>query len=66
MTRFVMVTATLPAPLFDRLQADFPGLAAALGPGLHRSAPGACPPPHADYRNITYREHGNLLCYLYL
>jgi len=38
--RFVLVTATLPAPLYEHLQAEFPGIVPALGPGLHRSAPG--------------------------
>lgn len=40
-TRFVLVTATLPAEMFDELEGSFPGIGAALGPGLHRSAPGA-------------------------
>ena len=66
MTRFMLVTATLPAPLFDRLQADFPGLAAALGPGLHRSAPGALPPAHAERRSGLECERSRQLCYLYL
>lgn len=39
-TRFVLVTATLPAELFDELQNAFPGIGSALGPALHRSAPG--------------------------
>jgi ATP-dependent RNA helicase DDX18/HAS1 len=39
-TRFVLVTATLPAAEYARLERAFPGLAAALGPGLHRAAPG--------------------------
>lgn len=38
--RFVLVTATLPAPLYEHLQLEFPGIVPALGPGLHRSAPG--------------------------
>lgn len=42
-TRFVLVTATLPAALYDSLAAThFPGLVPALGPGLHCSAPGGC------------------------
>ena len=41
-TRFVLVTATLPAGLYDQLAAGFPGIVPALGPGLHCSAPGAC------------------------
>ena len=40
-TRFVLVTATLPAGLYDQLAAGFPGIVPALGPGLHCSAPGA-------------------------
>jgi ATP-dependent RNA helicase DDX18/HAS1 len=38
--RFVLVTATLPADVYSQLEPAFPGLVAALGPGLHRSAPG--------------------------
>jgi ATP-dependent RNA helicase DDX18/HAS1 len=38
--RFVLVTATLAEPVWARLQADFPGIAPAFGPGLHRTAPG--------------------------
>ena len=32
-TRFVLVTATLAEPVFAQLQRDFPGIAAAFGPG---------------------------------
>lgn len=39
-TRFVLVTATLPASTYSDLELSFPGLVAALGPGLHRTAPG--------------------------
>lgn len=40
-TKFVLVTATLPAHVFERLQGMFPGLTPAFGPGLHRTAAGA-------------------------
>ncbi|KAK9811880.1 hypothetical protein WJX72_011720 [[Myrmecia] bisecta] len=38
--RFVLVTATLPEYIYAQLQQDFPGIQAAIGPGLHRTAPG--------------------------
>lgn len=38
--RNILVTATLPADVHARLEPDFPGLVAVLGPGLHRTAPG--------------------------
>ena len=41
-TRFVLVTATLPEHVFGELQERFPGIQAAMGPGLHRTAPGRC------------------------
>ena len=40
-TRFVFVSATVPKDLYLELEEEFPGLAAALGPGLHRTAPGS-------------------------
>jgi hypothetical protein len=39
--RFIFATASLPEHTFLRLERDFVGIAAAIGPGLHRSAPGA-------------------------
>ena len=33
MTRFVMVTATLAAPVFAQLMQEFPGILPAFGPG---------------------------------
>ncbi|EFN54452.1 hypothetical protein CHLNCDRAFT_135879 [Chlorella variabilis] len=39
-TRFVFATATIPEQVYLDLEEAFPGLAAALGPGLHRTAPG--------------------------
>lgn len=39
-TRFVLVTATLPSDVYVELEAFFPGLAAAMGPGLHRTPSG--------------------------
>ena len=39
-TRWVLVTATLPTEVYYQLEPLFPGLVAALGPGLHRTAPG--------------------------
>ena len=39
-TRFVLVTATLPAHTFEQLQQDFPGITAAIGPNLHRTSLG--------------------------
>ena len=36
----MLVTATLAEPVWARLQVDFPGIAPAFGPGLHRTAPG--------------------------
>lgn len=38
--RCVLVSATLPQHTFDQLQELFPGLGAAFGPGLHRTASG--------------------------
>lgn len=38
--RFVFVTATIPDPVFAELEYEFPGIVAAFGPGLHRTAPG--------------------------
>ena len=38
--RFVFATATLPEEQYMSLEEEFPGLVAALGPGLHRTAPG--------------------------
>ncbi|GAB4820362.1 hypothetical protein N2152v2_007408 [Parachlorella kessleri] len=39
-TRFVFVTATIPDHVFADLELGFPGIVAAFGPGLHRTAPG--------------------------
>jgi hypothetical protein len=39
-TRFVLVTATIPQHVTDKLLQTFPGMQAAFGPGLHRTAPG--------------------------
>lgn len=39
-TRFVFATATIPEQVYLDLEEEFPGLVAALGPGLHRTAPG--------------------------
>jgi len=38
--RFVLVTATLPADIYGDIELMFPGIVSALGPGLHRTAPG--------------------------
>ena len=39
--RFVLVTATVPQPVFEQLtQSEFPGMAVALGPRLHRPPAG--------------------------
>ena len=41
-TRFVLVTATVPQPVFEELtQSQFPGMAIAIGPRLHRPPAGA-------------------------
>ena len=39
-TKFVLVTATLPADIYADIEYLFPGIVSALGPGLHRTAPG--------------------------
>ena len=39
-TKWILVTATLPADTYADLEPLFPGIVAALGPGLHRNAPG--------------------------
>lgn len=39
-TRFVLVTATIPQHVTDQLLECFPGMQAAFGPGLHRTASG--------------------------
>ncbi|GBF95962.1 DEAD-box ATP-dependent RNA helicase [Raphidocelis subcapitata] len=39
-TRFVLVSATLPAHTFQSLREAFPGVTPAFGPGLHRVAAG--------------------------
>jgi ATP-dependent RNA helicase DDX18/HAS1 len=39
-TRWILVTATLPNDVYMQLEPLFPGLVSALGPGLHRTAPG--------------------------
>ena len=39
-TRWILVTATLPNDIYMQLEPLFPGIVAALGPGLHRTAPG--------------------------
>lgn len=44
-TRVILVTATLPEPTFMKLKYTFPGLVAAIGPNLHRTATGMLPPP---------------------
>lgn len=38
--KFVLVTATLPADVYSDIEYLFPGVVSALGPGLHRTAPG--------------------------
>jgi ATP-dependent RNA helicase DDX18/HAS1 len=38
--RLVLVTATVPEPVYDAWALNFPGLTPVLGPGLHRPAPG--------------------------
>ncbi|PSC73217.1 DEAD-box ATP-dependent RNA helicase 50 isoform A [Micractinium conductrix] len=38
--RWVFATATIPEQVYLDLEETFPGLVAALGPGLHRTAPG--------------------------
>jgi ATP-dependent RNA helicase DDX18/HAS1 len=38
--RFLLVSATLPQHTYHQLQDLFPGLRAAFGPGLHRTAAG--------------------------
>lgn len=38
--RFVLATATLPQHMLAQLEADFPQIALAMGPGLHRTAAG--------------------------
>ena len=40
-TRFIMVTATLAAPVFAQLTQEFPGILPAFGPGEH-SRPFSC------------------------
>lgn len=45
--RLVLVTATLPEPVFIKLQQRFPGMTAAMGPNLHKIAVGAAPWPPA-------------------
>lgn len=37
----VLVTATLPEPVFVKLKRLFPGIVAAVGPNLHKIAPGS-------------------------
>ena len=39
-TTFVLVTATLPSDIYSDIEFMFPGIVSALGPGLHRTAPG--------------------------
>jgi len=39
-TRFVLVTATVPSDIYTDIEFMFPGIVSALGPGLHRTAPG--------------------------
>jgi ATP-dependent RNA helicase DDX18/HAS1 len=39
-TQFVLVTATLPSDIYSDIEYLFPGIVSALGPGLHRTAPG--------------------------
>lgn len=39
-TKFVLVTATLPSDIYSDIEFMFPGIVSALGPGLHRTAPG--------------------------
>ena len=39
-TKFVLVTATLPSDIYTDIEFMFPGIVSALGPGLHRTAPG--------------------------
>ena len=39
-SRCVLVTASLPEPFWEALQSRFRNIKPALGPGLHRSAPG--------------------------
>ena len=39
-TKFVLVTATLPSDIYADIEYLFPGIVSALGPGLHRTAPG--------------------------
>ena len=41
-TRFILVTATLPGDVYGDLELMFPGIVSAIGPGLHRTAPGMC------------------------
>jgi len=41
-TQFVMVTATLPSDIYEEIELRLPGIVSALGPGLHRTAPGWC------------------------
>ena len=43
-SRLVLVSATLPEPVYTKLQALYPGLAAATGPNLHKIATGATTP----------------------
>ncbi len=38
--RFVLVTATLPQHTLARVRQNFPDIALAMGPGLHRTSPG--------------------------
>jgi len=38
-TQFIFVTATLPDPIVEKVQAEFPGAVQVRGPGLHRVAP---------------------------
>ncbi|KAI8113511.1 hypothetical protein M9435_003512 [Picochlorum sp. BPE23] len=39
-TKFVLVTATVPSDIYTDIEVMFPGIVSALGPGLHRTAPG--------------------------
>lgn len=61
--RFVLVSATLPQHTFDELQELFPGLGAAFGPGLHRTATGAYSPALSNNKLLSRDWHTQIMVY---